>query len=215
MRYAILPGETYQLRVPEEKADLFLSKADSIKPSSPAPAPAHHALHRVGKKETLFSIADKYKTTPEALMDINNLGKNQKIAAGKMLKIPSDIDETNTAKSATRPVKSEKGKTLQKYTVQRGDNIWTIAEKFDITKKSIMETNKLAGTSLTVGQTLTINSGKQITPPKEAVSKHKVRNGDCPASIAKKYKITVERLFALNNLNKKSKLSLGQNLIID
>jgi len=215
LRYAMLPGETYQLRVPEEKADLFMSKADSIKSTYSAPAPTLHTLHRVRKKETLLSIAEKYKTTPDAIMAVNNLGKTQKITAGRMLKIPSEIDDTNNTKAATRPAKPEKGKNLQKYTVQRGDNIWTIAEKFDTTKKSILETNKLAGTNLTVGQNLTIASGKQISQSKETVIKHKVRNGDSPASVAKKYKITLDRLFALNHLNKKSKLIPGQNLIVE
>jgi len=215
LRYAMLPDETYQLRVPEEKADLFMSKADSIKSTYSAPAPTLYTLHRVGKKETLLSIAEKYQTTPDAIMAVNNLGKVQKIPAGRMLKVPSEINDTNNTKAATRPAKPEKAKNLQKYTVQRGDNIWTIAEKFDTTKKSLMETNKLTGTTLTVGQNLTIASGKQISQTKEIITRHKVRKGEYPASIAKKYKITLDRLYALNRLNKKSRLIPGQDLIVE
>jgi membrane-bound lytic murein transglycosylase D len=214
LRYAMLPDEAYQLRVPEEKADLFLSKADSIKSTYSPPPPTPYTTHRVGKRETLFSIAEKYKTTPEAIMAANNLGKTQKIIAGRKLKIPCESDGTDIAKTALRLSKPEKAKTLQKYTVQRGDNLWGIAEKFNTTTKSIMAENKLSGTTLIVGQNLTIAPGKQISQSREAVTRYKVRNGDSPASIAKKYKIPVDRLLALNHLSKKSKIFPGQNLIV-
>jgi len=215
LRYAMLPDETYQLRVPEEKADLFLSKADSIKSTySPPPPKSSYVSHRVRKKETLFSIAEKYKTTPDAIMAVNNLGKDRKLSAGRTLKIPCDSDDKDSLKTATRTVKPEKAKALQKYTVQRGDNLFAIAEKFNTTTKSIMAANKMAGTTLTVGQNLTITSGKQVSPPKETVTRYKVRNGDSPASIAKKYKISVDKLLALNHLSKKSKIFPGQDLIV-
>ncbi|OGR21658.1 MAG: lytic transglycosylase [Desulfobacula sp. RIFOXYA12_FULL_46_16] len=214
LRYAMLPDETYQLRVPEEKAELFLSKADSIKSTySPQPK-AFYTIHRVQKRETLFSIAEKYKTTPEAIIAANNLGKARKLTAGRKLRIPDASDDQGTPKTATRPAKPEKAKTVQKYTVQRGDNLWAIAEKFNTTTKNIMAENKLSGTTLTVGQSLTIASGKQISPPKETVTRYKVKNGDSPLSIAKKYKIPVDRLLALNHLSKKSKIFPGQNLIV-
>nr|NJM01582.1 LysM peptidoglycan-binding domain-containing protein [Desulfobacula sp.] len=214
LRYAMLPEETYQLRVPEEKADLFLSKADSIKSTYSPPPASSYTTHRVKKQETLFSIAEKYKTTPEAIMAANNLGKAKKLTAGRKLRIPNASDDQDTPKTATRPAKPEKAKIPQKYTVQRGDNLFAIAEKFNTTTKSIMAANKLTGTALTVGQSLTISSGKQASPPKETVTRYKVRNGDSPASIAKKYKIPVDRLLALNHLSKKSKIFPGQDLIV-
>jgi len=214
LRYAMLPDETYQLRVPEEKAELFLSKADSIKSTSSPLPPTSYITHRVGKRETLFSIAEKYKTTPEAIIAANNLGKATKLTAGRKLRISDASDDQGAPKTATRPAKPEKAKTVQKYTVQRGDNLFAIAEKFNTTTKNIMAANKLTGTALTVGQNLTIASGKQISPPKETVTRYKVKNGDSPLSIAKKYKIPVDRLLALNHLSKKSKIFPGQNLIV-
>lgn len=215
LRYAMLPEEPYQLRVPEDKADLFLSKADSIKPThTPAPQP-FYVTHRIQKRETLSSIAKKYKTTPNAIMAANNLGKTQKIIAGRKLRIPGTFVPQDTLKTATRQANPEKAKTVQKYTVQRGDNLWAIAEKFNTTTKNIMAINRLSGTTLIVGQNLTIASpGRQISKSREAVTRYKVRNGDSPASIAKRYKIPVDRLLALNHLSKKSKIFPGQDLIV-
>ncbi|MFA5905035.1 MAG: LysM peptidoglycan-binding domain-containing protein [Desulfobacula sp.] len=214
LRYAMLPDETYILRVPEDKADLFMSRADSIK-STFTPPPSQATYHRVGKQETLAGIAEKYKTTPEAIIAVNHLGKNRKITSGKMLKIPDEADGTDTPKTAARPAKSEKPKNIQKYTVQRGDNLFAIAEKFNTTTKSIKASNKLNGNAIIVGQNLIIDSGKPIPQIKEVAVRYKVKSGDCPASIAKKYKIPVDRLLALNNLSKKSKLTPGQNLIVE
>lgn len=215
LRYAMLPEEPYQLRVPEDKADLFLSKADSIKSThTPAPQP-FYVTHRIQKRETLSSIAKKYKTTPNAIMAANNLGKTQKIIAGRKLRIPGTFVPQGTLETATRQANPEKAKTVQKYTVQRGDNLWAIAEKFNTTTKNIMAINRLSGTTLIVGQNLTIAApGRQISKSREAVTRYKVRNGDSPASIAKRYKIPVDRLLALNHLSKKSKIFPGQDLIV-
>jgi len=219
LRYAMLPDESYALKVPEDKADLFMSKIDSIKSTYSLPAPSSsYVMHRVRKQETLFSIAEKYKTTPEAIMAANNLGKVQKLSAGKKLKIPSGSEDKEVpVKTAARSVKPEHMKNIQKYTVQRGDNLWVIAEKFNTTTKNIIAANKLTGTDLTVGQNLAIPSGKLISKPKpkEAVAQYKVKNGDSPVSIAKKHKISVDKLLALNHLSKKSKIFPGQNLIVE
>lgn len=225
LRYALLPDQKYSLRVPEEKADLFIAKADSIKSTYSASSASYsHTTHRVQKKDTLSSIAEKYKTTPEAILAANNLSKIQKVSVGRKLKIPNDTDEKdNGIKTASAKVqKPETGKSVQKYTVQRGDNLFAIAEKFNTTTKEIIAANKLNGTALTVGQNLTFAtpvSAKQIlqTKPKEAppISKYKVKDGDTLASVAKKHKISVDKLLALNNLNKKSKISMGQDLIVE
>jgi LysM repeat protein len=43
---------------------------------------------------------------------------------------------------------------------------------------------------------------------------HQVQKGETPASIARKYNISLNQLFAFNNLTQKSRLFVGQNLIV-
>ncbi|MCK5164335.1 MAG: LysM peptidoglycan-binding domain-containing protein [Desulfobacula sp.] len=214
LRYALLPPDTYQLKIPEDKASLFLSKIDKIKTTySPPPM---YVFHRVRRGQTLSGIAEKYKTSIRAISIANHINKAHTIIAGKVLKIPSRANGAAINAVASRPVAP--GKTLT-YRVRRGDNLWNIARKFSTTTKNIMSVNRLTGTTLNIGQTLYITSKKQLKIEQfktaEGGSTYKVRSGDSPFSIAKKYNMNLNRLLALNQLNKRSKIFPGQKLIVE
>ncbi len=212
LRYALLPAETYQLRIPEEKVQLFLSKIDKIKTTySPPPM---YVYHRVRKGDTLSGIAQKYRTSMRAISVANHLNKRHTIIAGKVLKIPSRSN--NIRSQAVASHKIEPGKTL-KYKVRRGDNLWNIARKFGTTTKTIMIVNKLPTTALSIGQRLYITSTSKQHVQTAAKEKgfYKVRSGDSPFLIAKSHNMNLNRFLALNNLSKKSTIFPGQKLIVE
>jgi len=216
LRYALLPSEPYLLKIPEEKAQLFLSKVSKIKATySPPPM---FVYHRVRRGDTLSGIARKYKTSIRAISIVNHINKAHKIIAGKVLKIPSRTGgPAINAVAASNPVMP--GQKL-KYRVRSGDNLWNIARKFGTTTKHIMKTNRLSGTTLSIGQNLYITSRKQIKNEQLKISKkgtstYKVRSGDSPFLIAKKYNMSLNRFLALNHLSKTSKIFPGQKLIVE
>ena len=210
LRYGLLPPEPYQLKIPEDKAQIFLSKIDKIKTfHSPPPMVVYH---RVRRGDTLSGLAKKYKTSIRAISAANHIYKSHRIIAGKVLKIPSRTNAANIHAAASRPVAP--GQRL-KYKVKSGDNLWNIARKFNTTTKSIMTTNKLSTTALSIGQSLNITSEKQLKIAKKGASTYKVQSGDSPFLIAKKYNMSLNRLLALNHLNKRSKIFPGQKLIVE
>ncbi|RLB84263.1 MAG: lytic transglycosylase [Deltaproteobacteria bacterium] len=210
LRYGLLPSEPYQLKIPEDKSQIFLSTIDKIKIfHSPPPMVVYH---RVKRGDTLSGLAKRYKTSIRAISTANHIHKSHRIIAGKVLKIPSRRNAANSHANVSQPGKH--GQTLT-YIVKSGDNLWNIARKFDTTTKNIMATNKLSSTALSIGQCLSITSEKQLKIAKQGTSTYKVRSGDSPFIIAKKYNMSLNRLLALNHLNKKSKIFPGQKLIIE
>lgn len=210
LRYGFLPPETYRLKIPTEKAALFLSRIDHIKATYKAPP--MFVYHRVRKGDTLSGIARKYKTSVRAISAANNIGRKHRIYAGKILKIPSSGAAGGTAVASSHSIAP--GKSVV-YKVRRGDNLWKIARKFGTTTTHIMAVNKLNTTRLSIGQRLKITSDKQAVASTGNTSVYLVKSGDSPFSIAKKHKMSLNRFLALNQLNKRSKIYPGQTLIVE
>ncbi|MFH2090988.1 MAG: LysM peptidoglycan-binding domain-containing protein [Pseudomonadota bacterium] len=210
LRYALLPPEPYKLKIPVDKAELFLSKIDTIQTSySPPPM---YVFHRVRKGETVSEIAEKYKTSIRSVCQVNNINQARRIYAGKILKIPSRTNGPIVADSAAHKIPP--GQTIT-YIVKRGDSLWNIARSFGITTKQIISANNMVNTSLSIGQTLHISNGNQPKTAKEDAATYQVCSGDSPFAIAKKHNMDVSRLLALNQLSKHSKIFPGQHLIVE
>ncbi len=208
LRYALLPPEEYDIRIPQGKMDLFLAKLDSI--NSSFKQPTRYAYHKVRRGETLSGIAKHYHTSVQQLTAANNISKRAVILSGRVLKIPN---------SGTTPVSGPThGKTAAapnrtvKYSVKQGDNLWLIAGRYKTTTKAIMAANSLSGSSLLIGQELKIPAQ---TTSAQRISTHFVKSGDNPFTIAKKYNMTLHRLLSLNHLTARSKIYPGQKLLVE
>ena len=110
------------------------------------------------------------------------------------------------------PYKSPSAIGSNIYVVQRGDTLYSIANKFGISVSDIKSANNLTSNLLSLGQQLIIPSVPEFPQPNEYL-KYTVNKGDTLYSIAKEYNITVNDLINYNQLSSSS-LSVGQTLLI-
>ena len=96
------------------------------------------------------------------------------------------------------------------YVVKKGDSLWSIAKKYNMTVDELKSINNLKSNLLSIGQRLKIK-GSSINTDNQNI--YKVQKGDTLYKIANMYGTTVDNLKTLNNL-KSNILSIGQKLII-
>ena len=143
-------------------------------------------LYQVKSGDTLYSIANKYNISVNELKTLNNLNNNN-LAIGQLLNVPSGLSLVNS------------------YIVEKGDTLYSIAKKFDISVNKLKEYNNLTNNLLSVGQKILI--------PIEDDTTYVVKKGDTLYSIAREFNTTVDKIKSLNNLSNNI-LSVGQILIV-
>lgn len=110
--------------------------------------------------------------------------------------------------------------------VKKGDSLDKIARANDSSVESIMEANSLSSTVLQIGQKLRVPLAKKSGIRRRRISSdtaktatkeadfYTIRSGDNPWSIAMKYRIPLDELLALNDLNENTarKLKPGDKI---
>ena len=114
--------------------------------TSPVERSTTQTVHTVKSGETLGKIAQKYKCSVTDLKKWNNL-KSTTIKVGQKLKVYPPENQTSTDNSTNT------GGTTT-YTVQKGDSLWSIAKKYNVTVDHIKKLNNLKSNDLKVGQKL-------------------------------------------------------------
>ena len=97
-------------------------------------------IYTVQKGDSLWSISRKYDMPVNELIEINNL-TNLTLKQGQQLLVPKQEQE-------------DIGENI--YVVQKGDTLWSIANKLNIPVNTLKELNNLTSNLLTIGQQLII-----------------------------------------------------------
>lgn len=114
--------------------------------------------------DTLYGIARQFDTTITALVSANNIPNPNLIRAGEVLEIPGENGDPpgdEPGDPGDDPPPSGGGT----YTVQPGDTLYRIANRFGVTVAAIVNANNIANPNLIhVGQVLTIPGGGGPAP---------------------------------------------------
>lgn len=153
-------------------------------------APLGSNYYTVKSGDSLWSISRKFGVSVNELKKVNNLSSNL-LSIGQNLIIPGKKNNTSS----------------NEYVVKKGDTLYGIANKYNVSVDNLKSYNNLSTDSLSIGQIIKIPDNKANS------NEYVVKSGDSLYSISRKYGVSVDELMSVNNL-KSTVLSVGQVLKI-
>ncbi len=153
-------------------------------------APLGSNYYTVKSGDSLWSISRKFGVSVDDLKKVNNLSSNL-LSIGQNLIIPGKKNNTSS----------------NEYVVKKGDTLYGIANKYNVSVDNLKSYNNLSTDSLSIGQIIKIPDNKVNS------NEYVVKSGDSLYSISRKYGVSVDELMSVNNL-KSTVLSVGQVLKI-
>ena len=150
----------------------------------------------VQRGDTLSRIASLYGITVNELRSLNNLTSDILQIGQQLLVRPIEENENNTI-----------------YIVERGDSLYSIAQKFNTTVPKIKELNNLTSNTLQIGQELIVSEDSNDEEQIENQNIYIVQRGDSLSKIANTFGVTVDEIKNANNLTS-NLIMIGEELII-
>ena len=140
LRLATPDDPAFELRLPLGSAPRFSAEIADIPPDKWV----SWRRHRVAAGETLTAIAKKYRVTPKAIADANNLESATALNSGEKLIIP-----------AIQPA-AENKRRMVSYRVRKGDTFLGIADRFSVESEDLLKWNRLKSKRVRRGMVLRI-----------------------------------------------------------
>ena len=120
--------------------------------------------------ESLTSIAKKFDTNVNMLLDINNISYEDMLRAGSEIIVPKS-----------------KEKYFEYYTIEKGDNLYRIALKYNINPELLSNLNGLMMDDY-------IYPGQELLIPKSGYSYYITTEGDTLDIVANRFKVSKNKI---------------------
>ncbi len=215
LQWATHPDSPQELAVPIENAELLLVGIQNMDPDEMVT----WDRYEIRPGDSLSTIARKLGSRVDVLQTVNQL-QGSRINAGDSLLVPrsNDISMLRSIGSV-RQVRNAVISVPEFYTVRGGDNLWSIARRYDLKSKEIAAFNRIdLDAFLQPGQVLNLQFTGSTTaavsgsPLSESSKFYRVRPGDSMARIARRFSTDLEELLGWNAMSLNDLIFPGQEI---
>ena len=170
--------------------------------------------YTVKNGDSLYKISKKFDISESELKKLNGL-KNNKLKIGQKIRIRNDDRKTarkNLLKDKPKK-ETERTNAEKTYTVKKGDTVYRIAKRFDISVEELKELNELKNNSLKVGQTLIISEKmEEPVEPEDIIKSIQVQYDRKANPVVTSARL--EEVKELSSSNDLSKMSVKERLML-
>ena len=134
-----------------------------------------YKVYKVNVGDSLDSIANAFGTTTQELININGITSNQPLVVGSLLVVPTNFSNT-----------------FNKYIVKKGDNIYSIAQNYNISPSHLLKLNGLSTNDY-------IYPGEELVVPSSDVKFYITESDDTIEKVTKALNTDIDKLMEQNN----------------
>lgn len=215
-RWCTPPGvRNYPVRIPAGKRQAFEEKYTEL----PENDRANYKRHRVAKGDTLGALARRYGIRVEHIVALNNIRNPRALSIGTDLVLPL---KKGYSRQPVKELRDDYNRTRRRsYTVRKGDSLWSISRRFDVTQRQLRVWNRLGWSNvIRPGQRLIVSSKASRTSANRQLAAgskqivYRVKSGDTLWDIGRRYSVPMRQIMAWNDLSDDHVLRPGDKLTL-
>lgn len=223
----IYVGQVLQLRAQDNTtaAKTTTTTNTNSRPSTNRQPSTTTTTYTVKSGDTLSGIASRFNVTYTSLAQINHIANPNRIYVGQQLRLSATAQSqptTTTKAAAATNTSNRQATTSGSYTVQSGDTLSSIANRFNTTYTRLAQINHLTNVNrIYVGQQLQLQGTASATTNNRVASSsnysvngghYTVQSGDSLSKIAAQHGLNWRTLAAKNHLTSPYIIYPGQQL---
>jgi LysM repeat protein len=173
--------------------------------------------YTVQQGDTLLSIALRFDTSLNQIMNMNGLRDEHSLNVGQILVIPGVSDSAGQPGADRRAVDPVLSRTAGTHTVRAGETLVAIAEQYGVTLAELIAFN-----SNTITNPHVVNENTVLRIPGLTAADirtlnqtlYTVQEGDSLSAISQRFGVSAEAIMAANNISNPDLLRVGDQLVI-
>jgi len=218
------PDGRTDVRLPEGARTHTAEALEAI----PAGERVLYARHRVGRGDTLSTIARHYGVNVRAIQDSNQMGRRTLIRVNQVLLVPTSSASTHVYSASMEIIDDGKRGEVVVHRARRGDTLYGVSRRYGTTPASIAAASGISvDKTLQIGERLTVVRGVRAASDARRIALgdsagatddarrlHTVRSGDTLWRIASLYRTSVSSLCSLNQISPNTTIYPGTRLTV-